>query len=240
MDKAQAYLEKILNEKNINFKQLISFSNFLMGDVYFRKNNFEDASLFYIKFLTSTPIKDYTGIASFRLALCYELTGDRTKAIGYFAASGKGNKDLDDDIYAKRKGVIYQNRSVSKNEIELIKASNLVENGKYEAAVDTLNNLLPILKKEEQIAEVKLLLTDAYYFLNKNDASLKAGKEALTFDGKEDNWIKPFAMYYLARTHLKKGELAEAKYYVNEADDFSNYDYQNKLKNLLDSLIKDK
>ncbi|MBZ0199201.1 MAG: tetratricopeptide repeat protein, partial [Ignavibacteriaceae bacterium] len=218
----------------------VSFSNFLMGDVHFRKNNLEDAASFYSIFLTSTQTKDYTGIASFRLALCYEITGDRQKAIEYFTASGKGNKDLDDDIFAKRKGLIYQNRSVSKNEIELIKSSNLVENGKYAAAVDTLNNLIPLLKKEELIAEAKMLLTDAYYFMDNTEASLKIGKEALTFEGKENNWIKPFTMYYLARTHLKKGEIAEAKYYVDEAGDFSGYDYQNKLKNLLVSLIKDK
>ena len=114
----------------------------------------------------------------------------------------------------------------------------MVETGNYLDAVDTLNTLLPNLKKEELKAESKLILSDALFFMNKLDESLKLGKEALEYNCKDEIWIKPFAMYYLARTHLKKGEIAEAKYYVAEALDFSGYDYENKLKNLLNALIK--
>jgi len=238
LDKAEKHLNKILKEKNVNFKQLISYSNFLMGDVYFRKNNFNEAIEYYSKFLSSAHSKDYTGIASFRIAVCYELSGVRIKAVEYFASSGKGNMDLDDDLYAKRKGAIYYQRSISKNEFELIKAANLVEAGNYRDAIDSLNALLPNLKKEELKAEARLILSDALFFMNKLDESLKLGKEALEYNCKDEIWIKPFAMYYLARTHLKKGEIAEAKYYVAEALDFSGYDYENKLKNLLNALIK--
>ena len=238
LDKAEKHLNKILKEKNVNFKQLISYSNFLMGDVYFRKNNFNEAIEYYSKFLSSAHSKDYTGIASFRIAVCYELSGVRIKAVEYFASSGKGNMDLDDDLYAKRKGAIYYQRSISKNEFELIKAANLVEAGNYRDAIDSLNALLPNLKKEELKAEARLILSDALFFMNKLDESLKLGKEALEYNCKDEIWIKPFAMYYLARAHLKKSEIAEAKYYVAEALDFSGYDYENKLKNLLNALIK--
>lgn len=238
LDKAEIHLNKILNENNVNFKQLISFSNFLMGDVYFRKNNFYDAITYYTKFLSSAHTKDYTGIAAFRLAVCYELSGFRNKAKNYFSASGKGNMDLDDDLYAKRKGAVYHQRSISENETKLIKAANMVEAGNYLEAVDTLTSMLTNLKKEELQAEAKIILSDALFFLNKLDESIKFGKEALEYAGNEETWLKPFALYYLARTHLKKGEMAEAKYYVYEAIDLSGYDYESKLKNLLSALVK--
>jgi tetratricopeptide (TPR) repeat protein len=209
-----------------------------LGDVYFKKNEFVEAEQFYKTFLESTPDKDYTGIASYRLALCYEITGDSSNAIKYFGLSGKGNMDLEDDIYAKRKSRIYIKRPVTYKEIKLIENANLIEQAKYKAAFDSLSVMLDKIKSDTLSSEVNLYLSDAAYYIGKYDESVKFAVTAIKTKNEEEKWIAPFGCYYAARTLKKNGDLKEAELFVEQVENFSDYDYQNKLNNLLDSVLQ--
>jgi hypothetical protein len=100
-----------------------------MGDIFFRKFQFDSAKVYYHDFLESTPTNDYNGIANYRLALSCELTNDRKNAEKYFTVCGNGNMDLEDDQFAKRKGEIYSHRALSVNELDLIRFANMIETG---------------------------------------------------------------------------------------------------------------
>ncbi len=233
---AQKILTKIVHLDNPRFSQIISFSNFLMGDVFFRKNQFDSAKVYYSSFLTSTPTNDYTGIANYRLALCYELTNDRNNAEKYFVNTVSGNMDLEDDQFAKRKGETYSKRNLSVNELNTVEAVNLLEAGKYQAAHDSLSNLLPNIKTEWLRGEVLLNFSEAAYMLGKYDESLDAALSAIQINSQEEKWIAPFAAYYAARVYQKKKDKKNFDAMIEQIDDYSEYDYQNKLKNLVFSL----
>ncbi|MFO7444976.1 MAG: hypothetical protein R6W90_01360, partial [Ignavibacteriaceae bacterium] len=63
----------------------------------------------------------------YRLALAFEITGDRNTARKYFSLSKNGNMDIEDDIFAKRRGEVYSKRTLSQSEIVVVKAGNLIE-----------------------------------------------------------------------------------------------------------------
>jgi hypothetical protein len=218
------------------FKQLISLSNFLLGDIFYRRNMFDSAKYYYRKFIDSGGENDYKGIAGLRLGLCYELTGERENAVKYFKFTNKGNMDIDDDIFAKRKGTIYSSRTLDKNEIHLINAANLIDNGQYSAAFDSLASLFISEKNEPLKAEVALYLSETSFHLGNYNESLEFAETVGKLSCGNEKWIKPFADYYAARANHKLGNDLAAKNLIDEADNYTDYDYQNKLKNMLYSL----
>ena len=239
LNDAKRILTEVINSKDDSFKQIISFSNFLMGDIYFKMNQFEDAEDYYSTFISSTINQDYKGIAYFRLALCYELTGDRNDAVKYFSLCDKGNMDIEDDIYAKREGLIYNGRSLASTEMDLVKYSNMVDNGKFKAAVDSLLDLLERVKTDRLKAMANLYLSEASYHLGQYDESLNYALAAIKLDCAEEKWVKPYACYYAARANDKIGNNSQVKMFADEAEGYSDYDYQKRLNNLLSEILNE-
>jgi tetratricopeptide (TPR) repeat protein len=230
---AQKILSRVITAKDSKFTQIISFAHFLMGDIFFRKNQFDSAKVYYLAFLNSTPTIDYTGIANYRLALSYELTNDRNSAELYFSNCAIGNMDLEDDQYAKRKGEIYSHRTLAVNEADLVKIVNMIESGKYKIAYDSLHSLLSRIKKESLRAEALICLSEVSYKLDKLEESLSNALIAIELNPQEEKWIAPFAAYYAARVYKKNNNTQEFSEIINRIDDYSDFDYQNKLKNLV-------
>ena len=233
LNAAEKILKKIVNKEEEKFIQVISFSNFLLGDVFYKKNEFDSAIFYYTKFLDSTPDNDYTGIASFRLGISYEISGGRDSAKIYFGISDKGNMDLDDDIYAKRKGAIYFQRTLSDNEIALIKASNLIDSGNYQAAYDSLTSILDEVMGSKLKAETYLYLGEAAFYLGNYDESISLASAAIKTDVMDEKWILPFANYFAARANHQLGDEQAVDYFIEQVEEYSDYDYQNKMKVLL-------
>lgn len=236
LQEAEKILTRIVSINNPKFSQVISFSNFLMGDIFFRKNQFDSAIVYYLTFLTSTPTNDYSGIANYRLAIAYEFTNDRINAERYFKNSAGGNMDLEDDQFAKRKGEIYSKRNLSANEMELIKASNLIEAGKFQSAYDSLKNLLPKIKTEWLKAEILLNLAETSFALGKLKESLDFALEAKEINSQDEKWIAPYASYYAARVYKKNKDDQLFTENVEKIDTYSDFDYQTKLRNLVYAL----
>ncbi|RPI73323.1 MAG: DUF3808 domain-containing protein [Ignavibacteriales bacterium] len=236
LDSAEKILRKIINVDYEKFGQVISFSNFLLGDVYYKKNNFDSAIVYYRKFLETTPDNDYTGIASYRLGVSYEITGERDSASIYFGLTANGNMDLDDDIYAKRKGAVFSKRSMYVHEKNVIKASNLIDSGNYLAAYDSLTSILDEIVSDELKAETYLYLSETAFYLGNYDESVSLASAALQTNVTDEKWILPYANYYAARSNHKTGDDQAVEYFLEEIEKYSDYDYQNKMKNLIYSL----
>ncbi len=230
---AKKVLRNILSEHNLNFVQIISYSNLLMGDVFFKENKFDSAKVYYKNFIGTTLSKDYEGIANFRLGVCYEITGQRDTAVKYYNLSGNGNASIDDDIYAKRKGEQYLKHPLTREEFALIKDNNLIESGKYKTANDSLQLLLKGINDVQLKAEVRLRLSEATYNLGDYQDSYDFAIAAKDSTNPEETWIAPYACFYAARAQEKLGNEKEVKLLIEQAKGFSDYDYQNKLQNML-------
>ena len=207
-----------------------------MGDIYYKENNFDAAKDYYITFITSYNQKDYKGIASYRLGICYELTSDRNSGIKYFNQSDKGNMDLDDDIFAKRKGEIFAKRSIASAEVDVLKAANMIDQGNFKESINMLNINLIQIKSDRLKAEANYYISTACFYLGNYEEAIKFANASKGFNSSEESWIKPFADYFIAQCFIKLNKKDEALRIIEEAEDFNNYDYQNKLKNLLFAL----
>jgi tetratricopeptide (TPR) repeat protein len=239
LDLAEKYISKVIKADNEKFVQLNAFSNFLMGDILFRKNKFEEAVAYYREFLTNAMDVDYTGIASYRLGICLEMINERENAVFYFKRSLKGNTDLDDDVFAKRKGALYIDQEMTDEEKSLIRFANLIEAGKYKQASDSLQELLNERLTEKVRSEVYLHLSEASFQIDSTDESIAYAVKAIELYTGDEKWIKPFANYYAARACHKTGNIELMKNYIEEAESFGGYDYSNRLENLLKTLTSE-
>ena len=233
LDRAKRILDKIVRSKTNKFQQLVAYSNFLIGDILFKENKFEPATLYFNKFILSTTNNDYQGITNYRLAICYEFMGQPDVANTYFKLSNRGGSDIEDDIYAKRRGGLFSNSEFSKQEMKLVKFKHYVENAKYKTAIDSLSLLCDSTSSDDIKAEALLNISDALFSLGKYAESADTALAAKSLEIENEKWIKPFACFYVARADEKLGKEDDVKTYISEAEDYKDYDYQNKLKNLL-------
>ncbi len=236
LDRAERILKRIVQSKTTKFKQLIAYSNFLIGDILYKKNKFESATVYINNFILNTVNNDYQGIANYRLAICYEFMDQPNVANTYFKLSNRGGSDIEDDIYARRRGELFADNEFSKEEMELVKFRHYVEGARYKMAIDSLSYLCDSTSSEDIKAEALLNISDAFFSLGKYERSADTALVAKSLNIKNEKWIKPFACYYIARAKEKIGDNEEVKTYIGEAEDYKDYDYQNKLKNLLFAL----
>lgn len=230
---ANRILKKIVRTKNKKLPQLIAFSNFLLGDIQFKQNNFDSATVYYDRFILAAPENDYTGITNYRLAICYEFMGQDNVAQTYFKLANRGNADIEDDVYAERRGNFFSDHKFSIDDKKLIRFKHFIEMNKYDIAIDSLDELKDSTKSADIKAEAMLYLSDALFALGKYKASADSTLKIKSYNVKNEKWIEPFSYYYAARAELKLGNNEAAKENIDEADSYKNFDYQNKLKNLL-------
>ncbi len=239
LSEADRYLDKVIKARINRFSQVASFSYFLKGDINFRNNRLDSAKAYYEHFLADSGDNDYKGIAAYRLGLCYEADGNREEAVNYFEKARDGNMDLDDDIYAKRKSEIYAKRTLSPVELNLVFISNMIEAGKYKAAYDSVNSILPEIQSEKLKAEALLYKSDAAFYMGNYQETVDLASRILVMDSSNEKWVIPYSYYNLARANKKLGNTQMVKINAEKAEEENDYDYQNKLRNLLYPLMED-
>lgn len=239
LTEANKFLDKVISARNNQFSQITSFSYFLKGDVNFRNNKIDSAKTYYLHFLEDAVHNDYTGIAAYRLGICFESEGDRETAVKYFERAQNGNMDLDDDIYAKRKSSLYLKRTLSPIELGLVFISNMIEAGKYKAAYDSVSSILPDIQAEKLKAEALLYKSDASFYMGNYNESAELASQVFALDASNEKWVIPFAYYNLARANKKLGNFELMKQNAEKADEENDFDYQNKLRNLLYPLLEE-
>ncbi|QQS38095.1 MAG: DUF3808 domain-containing protein [Ignavibacteriales bacterium] len=233
LDAAEKILIPIVKSNENKFRKVIAFSNFLLGDVSYKKNQFDKAISYYENFLKLTPDKDYTAIASFRLGVCYEFSNEREKAVENFSNCGNGNMDLEDDVYAKRKGSVYQKRTIAESESSLIRFANMIDNNKHKAALDSLSQLLKSVKTEKLKSEIYFYMSEAAYLAGKYSESALYAESSISSNHSEERWLNPFSHYNAARAYHHMNQPVKRDDHLGLAEDNNDFDYQSVLKNLV-------
>jgi predicted negative regulator of RcsB-dependent stress response len=228
-------LREVLDSPDTLFKQIKCYSKFSLANIFFFENNFDSALVYYKDFLESSSDNHFKGIAAFRSGLCYSFADQPEDAKLYFEMTSEGNPDLDEDRYAKAKSEEYLENPPDSIELKLQYVNNLIRSGKYKLAIDSVNSILADSTSENLKAAALLYLSDALYFNNRFKESLNHAITAFKIENSE-SWIKPFACYFAARASQKLNNNLDANLFIRYAGNYSDYFYENKLKNLLYSL----
>ena len=225
----------VFTSVDTNFTQLKNYAGMALGDILYSKGDYDQARSYYIKFLEQSTDDHFKGITALKIGLSHLFEGDSLSALMYFDKTNEGNKDLDDDVYARMKGEQFLNQLPTTSELNLILIKNMIDAGKFNAAVDSLEKLVERPISDTLRAEAILCFSDAYYHLGKNKKSIEYAVAVFNFDDCE-LWVKPFACYYAARASKALNNLIDAEFFIGYASNFKNYFYENKLTDKLSFL----
>ena len=181
-------------------------------------------------------------MTALKLGLSHLFEGDSISALLYFDKCSEGNNDLDEDAYAEIVGEQYLEKLPSPQKLKLLLIKNMIDAGKFKAAIDSLEDFSVQILSDTLIAEAILSLSEAYFQIGKFKKSLEYAVAVFNFDECE-SWIKPFACYYAARASKELNNYIDAKLFIEYANNFKNYFFENKLKDrliFLSFLLKEK
>ncbi|MGB5529824.1 MAG: tetratricopeptide repeat protein, partial [Ignavibacteriaceae bacterium] len=242
LNSAYRIYKTVLSSADTNFTQLKYYAGLALGDISYSRGNYEICRDYYTNFLEFSKDNHFKGITALKLGLSYLFEGDSISALLYFDKTSEGNNDLDEDAYAKTKGEQYLNKLPGSLEMKLIFIRNLIEAGKFKAAVDSLVDFTELQMSDTLRAEAMLYFSEAYYYIGKFKKSLEYAVAVFNFDDCE-LWVKPFACYYAARASKDLKNFIDAKLFIEYANNFKDYFYENKLKdklNFLSFLLEEK
>lgn len=236
LKKAVQALEQVLEINHPKFIQTNSFSNFLLGDIYFRENNYSKALEYYLTFLTTSQTIDYTGIASLRAAYCFHFLDNDHEFRKYLLLATNGNLDLEDDNYASKMGLLILKEGFTKERKILLNAENSYLAGENSKSLEIIENNLDSLSNYEIIAEVGLIRSKILI----EKKSLEEAKpilekiDSLEIDNAE--WIEPLTKYYQAEISYLENNIEQANIYLEDAEDSNDYQKKNYIQSLINGL----
>jgi tetratricopeptide (TPR) repeat protein len=227
--------KSIFSSKDTNFIQLKNYAGLALGDILYSKGEYDGARTYYINFLENATDAHFKGITALKIGLSHLFEGDSLSALLYFDKTSEGDKDVEDDDYALRKGELYLNRLPNADELKLILIKNEIQSGKFSTAIDSLEKFVEQTSSDTLRAEAILSLSDAHFHLGKYKRSLEYAVAVFNFDDCE-LWVKPFACYYAARASTELKNSIDAEFFIGYASNFKDYFYENKLKDKLSFL----
>jgi tetratricopeptide (TPR) repeat protein len=210
-----------------------------LANVFFARNQFDSAQVYYKNYLESAINNDYKGFANFRIGLCLEISGNRKDALLYYEKVSQGNSDIEEDLYAERKGNEFEERKLSDEEIQLIKFSNLIKQNKLDLAKDSLKDFIELDNITNDLkAEALLNLSRISYRQKKYAESLNYAVDCIQTEIENERWIHAYAYYFGAWSSYQQKKFIDAKLFLLQIDNLDDYDFRNSLENKIYSLMR--
>lgn len=235
---AEKRFKSIINSREEKFPLLKSLSQFQLGNISFYRNQTDSAIYHYRAFLASNLRNDYKGITNLNLGVIFEILNERDSALAYYKEAAKGNLDLDEDIYAKRKAKLLIDDSLTAQNIKLIYFNNFYNSGYYKLTIDSLKVFLEDSLQTDILAEACLLLSKAYYKLKRYNETIKYSVLSIETEIENEKWVHPFAHYYAAAASFQLKKYMDSRLFLNLISDYSDYDFSMKLDGMRYALLR--
>lgn len=238
LDHAEKLLLRIIQVNHPKFIQTNSFSNFLLGDIYLRKSEYELAFEYYDKFLTSTQTIDYTGIASLRAAYCNYFLHNDSEFNRYLLLAGNGNHDIEDDKFAFDMSQIIIEKGFSFERQVLLESENYFLSGDGQKSLEIIENNVDSLKNED--IKAQLLLYKGTILIESN--KLKLAEESFNnIDSLKIEyayWIEPLRLFNLSKIYYMQKNYKQAKEFLDLAEDKNDFQKKNIIQAQINGLRK--
>ena len=233
-DKAKQSLDKVIKINNEHFQQTTAFSYFLLAEIAFRRNNFEAALKNYDQFIQLTKIIDYTGLANYRMAICYSKQDKAELAAKSLLLAKLGNPDINDDSFAKTRAEVYYNRILDKKFLKVQEIENLAFTKNYKEVISSAVGLDSLT--QEDSSRVLISLIEANLNLKNYEKFLSLSEKIEKLKLKTEKWVSPFHYYYLGEYYFELNKKEKSLNFLEMARDFDDYTFKSELEAKLNNL----
>lgn len=206
-----AYELSISDSNQERFPKLMCSSHYLLGNIYFERNEIELALAAYTaaadKAAELNSKKD--GIfswATYKKGQCLELLGKGDLAKKCYVAVKKNENEF---AYNKARSAL--KNPMSKLDTDLIRAKNMVITRSYNEAIQLYNNILPRLARGNRDYPLKKL-PEIFYYIGKTrfemknySQAIKEFKKVIALGPPKRSWVKPWTHFRLGKCYVSIG-----------------------------------
>lgn len=233
VDESITQVNKALEINNRSLQnEMKKGGNALLGNAYFKKNDFASAIRVIEEHLRYVNDEDRYNISLYTLGLCYELTGNRNKALEFYSKTRtKFNEERDGELekYAYRMSRERINSALRDIDSMIITANNLRDAGSFDESVKTFEKLLGSTyagKFNNDDDKASLYSGAAHSYLMKKDLqkAIEYFEKTVTLNPKKEVWHIPHSYFELGKVYYRKGDKKKADDYFEKIYDYSDYD----------------
>jgi tetratricopeptide (TPR) repeat protein len=232
---ANDYYKKVVQLADTNFKTFTTLANYRMGEAYFRLNDFDKGKACLQRYFKARFERSFRGIAFYRLALMYEMSGDRTSAVKGYQKCLEVAPFEPEDKYAIRKAKEYVKTPLDANTVQLIKGVNCAESLRW-------TEVEPFLKPlADNGALSKELRAEACYYMGEALRGQQRVPEAIAYylkavelQPEKERWFMPWSYFRISEMYNAQGQREKSRAYLDKAKAFSDYDFQEPLAFLIE------
>lgn len=204
----------------------------LLGNAYFRANNFSKAIECFEEHLKYVSDEDRYNISLFTTGLCYELTGDRQRALSYY-------NSVRDDFIDERDGefdkLFYRfakqkiNDPVNTLDSALIVGMNMRENSKLDLALEHFEKLLASEKmlqynSDDEKARIFTEVAATYNFSGNEAMAIDYYTRVTNLKPNQETWLVPYAYFELGKIYDRRGEFQRSREMFDRTNRFKDFD----------------
>ncbi len=231
IDRALDYYSRATIIRAPEMKKLSYYAYAGLGRCYYLKNNFDEAIKKYETFLSSISEKDdrwrNRDNSAYNLAVAYEIIGNREKAVSFY-----------NQVKYNEFASLRLKHPLTSNQIEIIKAYNHGIANNYEQGIEKINQLIASQNfSSEEEAYSYYMLGSLHRAYKNYESSNESFSEVLNHKIQKENWLKPYAHFYLGQNYVNLNDYAQAKKQFDKVEDFEDYYGEKSLKRSLQRAI---
>lgn len=242
VESAMAIAEKavaINARRKIQFGDEFAYS--VLASCHFAKNDFEKTKDNIELSLQKTENKQSIFNSTYyRLGLCYDIIGQRKKAVATYRLARKA--DISNNPWEYHSYRLAQKRiQQPPNEIDIsiTKASNHQTLKKYVEALSLLEGVLanPRTDTDQRAAALYTIIQIRY---DKEEFSevIAAGQQLSALKPPNELWLVPHGLLRMGQAYAKIGRSNEARRAFDAIDDYDDYDFQGRLESRVEDELK--
>lgn len=235
MTYANDFYKKVVQLADTNFKTFTTLANYRMGEAYFRLNDFDNGKACLQRYFKARFERSFRGIAFYRLALMYEMSGDRANALKGYQKCIEVAPFEPEDKYAIRKAKELLKTPLDANMVQLIKGENCAESSRWADAEPFLKPLA------DNNALSKELRAEACYYMGESMRGQQRSQEAIAYylkavelQPEKERWFMPWSYFRISEIYNAQGQREKSRSYLDKAKAFSDYDFQEPLAFLIE------
>ncbi|NTV45279.1 MAG: DUF3808 domain-containing protein [Chlorobiales bacterium] len=232
LDEASRYFSLAASDrKNDPQNAFSAYAIFRLGELSFRKNDFDAARRFFEEFARVANFSVYQAQLHYYLGLCNELQNNRSAALQNYKLA-KVKSENDDELFAQRKSMSLTNTPLTENERMIYLGRNFIDAGNFEKGSQIL---LPLIGKpnsltKDDLAEANYHIARYYDETGNSEKAIGHYKVCYQLFPQKERYLAPFSRYRLGLLYARQKKYDLARDEFEKALRYISYDYELKLK----------
>ncbi len=232
---ANDFYKKVVQLADTNFKTFTTLANYRMGEAYFRLNDFDKGKVCLQRYFKARFERSFRGIAFYRLALMYEMGGDRANAIKGYQKCIEVAPFEPEDKYAIRKAKECLKTPLDATMIQLIKGVNCAESLRFTEVEPFLKPIVDNGSLSKEIrAEACFNMGEAMRGQQRYPEAIAYYLKAVELQPEKERWFMPWSYFRISEIYNVQGQREKSRANLDKAKAFSDYDFQEPLAFLIE------